>query len=304
MIEESEPQQSNYLEQLRPQMQNEQIGPGLTPPSELFHYTTAEGLLGILSTDSIWATNFRYVNDLTEFKYANDLLRGVLKEKLQGQEVNVRYVFQHIMESPDMLLAGADLYLACFCENGDLLSQWRAYGVRGGGYALGLKPTEVCLSQLNPRHTLHRVTYSEEQQLTLIRFLVDAYARDIDRCGESPSPVSYQQPAVYLADEAGPNRLRSSFEGTIGVLTVALAEAFVEIACCFKNPHFKEEREWRLVQRGLAVGGRLFDTNRAFRLEFRCAGTNIIPYVSIPLRLNLHGVHLGSCLFMSVAVRN
>ena len=32
---------------------------------------------------------------------------------------------------------GPHLYAFCFCEDGDLLSQWRGYGVLGRGYAVG-----------------------------------------------------------------------------------------------------------------------------------------------------------------------
>lgn len=38
-------------------------------PSELlYHYTSAEGVLGITSPDSLWATNIRYMNDSREFR--------------------------------------------------------------------------------------------------------------------------------------------------------------------------------------------------------------------------------------------
>jgi hypothetical protein len=37
-------------------------------PSELFHYTTAVGLSGIIESGCIWATHYGYVNDYAEFK--------------------------------------------------------------------------------------------------------------------------------------------------------------------------------------------------------------------------------------------
>ncbi len=35
----------------------------------LYHYTTAEGLQGIIKTKSIWASDYRFLNDATEFDY-------------------------------------------------------------------------------------------------------------------------------------------------------------------------------------------------------------------------------------------
>jgi|CXWL01.1.fsa_nt_gi archaellum component FlaF (FlaF/FlaG flagellin family) len=54
---------------------------------ELFHYTNAKGLIGIIESQSIWATDYRYLNDSTEIKfflqdYLSDLLRPISEEFL------------------------------------------------------------------------------------------------------------------------------------------------------------------------------------------------------------------------------
>ena len=40
------------------------------PPEILYHYTTQEGLLGIIKDKVIWATHTQYLNDQAEFSYA------------------------------------------------------------------------------------------------------------------------------------------------------------------------------------------------------------------------------------------
>jgi Protein of unknown function (DUF2971) len=289
MIEETEPQRGNYLERLRAQMASEQVGLVQGDPPMLYHYTASDGLLGIIETDSIYATNFRYVNDLTEFTYANDLLRNELSRTQDNQNIEVYGAFRHILQSPEMLLAGTDLYLACFCEDGDLLSQWRAYGSRGGGYALGFRASAANAHKMNPRKSLYRVTYDEEQQVRLLRFLVEAYKRDIIDSGSHLNLLSFQKPAIYPSDEPGSTGLKSGFGGSIGELTIELAQAFVELACGFKNSHFKEEREWRLVHRGHVA-----DSQGRFNIQFRTAGSAIIPYVKIELLTERDGLHPGS----------
>jgi hypothetical protein len=37
---------------------------------DLFHYTDANGLLGILRSRSLWATHFQSLNDTSEMHYA------------------------------------------------------------------------------------------------------------------------------------------------------------------------------------------------------------------------------------------
>ena len=54
---------------------------------ELFHYTNAKGLTGIIESQSIWATDYRYLNDSTEIKFflqycLSDLLRPISEEYL------------------------------------------------------------------------------------------------------------------------------------------------------------------------------------------------------------------------------
>src|SRR5690349_18151259 len=44
------------------------------PGSELFHYTTAGGLLGILQSNSVWATQATFCNDADETKHGLRLL--------------------------------------------------------------------------------------------------------------------------------------------------------------------------------------------------------------------------------------
>ncbi|HET8798761.1 MAG TPA: hypothetical protein VFO89_13795, partial [Thermoanaerobaculia bacterium] len=43
-------------------------------PSNLYHYTTADGLRGILTHGHIWATNVRYMNDRSELTYAREVV--------------------------------------------------------------------------------------------------------------------------------------------------------------------------------------------------------------------------------------
>ena len=51
------------------------------PPDLLFHYTNAGGLLGILSTSRIWATNYRFLNDSSEIAYGAAIFEAVVQER-------------------------------------------------------------------------------------------------------------------------------------------------------------------------------------------------------------------------------
>src|SRR5262245_10539375 len=53
-------------------------------PKALYHYTSQKGLLGILDSQALWATNLRYMNDSQEFQHALALAASVLHARAQG----------------------------------------------------------------------------------------------------------------------------------------------------------------------------------------------------------------------------
>lgn len=56
-----------------------------SPLTALYHYTTSNGLLGILDSDTLWASKIHYLNDSTEFELALSLATQVLREKLKAK---------------------------------------------------------------------------------------------------------------------------------------------------------------------------------------------------------------------------
>ena len=41
----------------------------------IYHYTNSEGLLGIIGTQSIWATDINFLNDFEEFSIGKKVIR-------------------------------------------------------------------------------------------------------------------------------------------------------------------------------------------------------------------------------------
>lgn len=62
---------------------------------ELFHYTNAKGLIGIIESQSIWATHYAYLNDSEE-------IRHFLKRHLPAllQNVGNKYLDKLITQDP------------------------------------------------------------------------------------------------------------------------------------------------------------------------------------------------------------
>ena len=131
---------------------------------ELYHYTTAIGLQGIISSNSLWATHFEYINDSQEFKgyfqhrlpailheciltpikesYNTDMLVKRRLDETGGLDASMKIIEDDLVEAITRALQTVyEPYFFSFsgatkqAPDDGLLSQWRGYG-SDGGYAI------------------------------------------------------------------------------------------------------------------------------------------------------------------------
>jgi hypothetical protein len=92
----------------------------------LYHYTSLEGLLGIIESKSIWATNVLYLNDASELNYSIDLPKGQVdefKDNIPNDKnwlgtLNFFDKFTRLFTSTEIL----GFFVCSFSEEEDLLS--------------------------------------------------------------------------------------------------------------------------------------------------------------------------------------
>jgi len=165
------------------------LGFNSDPPKTLWHYTTADGLLGILESASIYATQLGCLNDVSELRYAMHMVQNamrMLRARTPGDDPDRDYIFDLIDR-----VAGADtvptsdLYVACFSGKEDDLSQWRAYGGGENGYALAFQ-TQFLFSQhsivapVSYDHQLH-LEVAGEVAAAFLDFKLRGLKRGYDR---------------------------------------------------------------------------------------------------------------------------
>ncbi|HYX29779.1 MAG TPA: DUF2971 domain-containing protein [Pyrinomonadaceae bacterium] len=245
-------------------------------PRILYHYTDATGLLGMLKTHRLWATNRRFLNDPTETSYAAEVILEVTDGKQAESYLAKRIpnglrrkrvadqVRATIREIVSAYVNQDEHYLACFCENGDLLSQWRGYGSVGGGYAVGFVAEHLGLVQYQnvqkPEPIVQKVIYDPavQQRITLkwLKFIID-----------------WQNFCLESNERAKVDALDKGWLWFNWYLSQSLR--------CYKHPAYAEEAEWRVIQVGTAPEG-----GRAIQPNFRSGRRGIVEYVE----LNLPGV--------------
>jgi hypothetical protein len=57
-------------------------------PETLYHYTTQDGLLGILKDQSLWATHILYLNDSMEMRHTADIFKHALHDRTKASDKN------------------------------------------------------------------------------------------------------------------------------------------------------------------------------------------------------------------------
>lgn len=245
----------------------------------LYHYTTPEGLLGLLQERKIWATHFAYLNDTSEINYANSLLENAILERLEKASLIVAAILKSILKTPNGLSAMVEPYVACFCEDGDLLSQWRAYSGKGG-YALELLPRGIQVTMAGRGYTLHKIQYDEPKQKRLISAFLDKFCAALDACGSGCHPNEIGVPYIEERLVEGGVDLSFNLPEELGNICRVAIDKFAKIAPCLKNPKFRSEQEWRIIH----IEPK-FTRHANYELRFRTAGPLIVPYIELDLWL-------------------
>jgi hypothetical protein len=226
------------------------------PADFVYHYTNTSGLLGIISTGRLWATDIEFMNDAEELAYARatvlDDLRARSDEIVPPHEDSadgmraavLRNVASELEQSPQAQFSTTyHVYATCFCEKGDLLSQWRAYG-GDGGYAIGFR-TASLLEMSTPRGPVHftKVTYGLNDARPDLDAMIEEVAHNV-----------------------------AGFPGATG--NIRLMELVLPMVAAIKHPTFAEEQEWRLLSTSWGVPEALC---------FRPGSVGLVPYIEADL---------------------
>lgn len=221
----------------------------MSPNSNLYHYTSAEALLGIIGGGSIWASNINYLNDEKEYLYTVELLRPHL-EKLQSNTKNRALLDQLIrwIEKAE----GGPTYVTSLSSQPDILSQWRAY-CRNGGFSIGF--TRDGLQEIVKRCgvTLTQCVYDYTQQSEKIASFIDGLAGAISSKGQK------------VSDRKDAHQFYADY----------VYKQLILLANEIKHPAFQEEEEWRLVK--------LFVPANDPNLKYRAGNAMLVPYFEIDL---------------------
>lgn len=229
---------------------------------ELHHYTSLEALAGILSSNTLRATSFRYLNDTSEIHHLKEVMIGIVSRRMtqatqelfrrwgpskrppKHEEGDARRAVAalfvnglHAMLFDPHSPIQVEPFVTSFCSHGrdspyevehGLLSQWRAYG-KGAGVCIVFdwKALVSLLRQESKTHSYH--------QLALVDVVYNLDEEGVEHALEGVFEV-FADIAVGM--------LRNT-RHSLGEFDKLIA-TFAEAACRVKHRGFQEEREVRI----------------------------------------------------------
>lgn len=266
--------------------------------SELWHYTTATGVYGILTNQQLWATNISYLNDADEFtgffkrKLLEILKLGVRKgiqeslndpekkkyiNSLGGEEAFEKEICDNLLSSIRKTSLQLQTYVTSFCSpvaqksNDGLLSQWRGYGT-DGGYAV-----------VFDTQGLNKLLCEEQAEY----FYSFGHWGDVDYFDsdkDAHEEVIEWESAIINAAES---LVFENDEDMFLKKAEALFEPILALATRHKHGGFSEEAEIRIsviTSKDDSLPDGFVDDNdhrKKKRIDFRIQNGMLVPYLSL-----------------------
>lgn len=191
---------------------------------ECWHYTSMKSLINIfkdyieskddaINSFNLYASNIRFMNDSQEFEDGKSLYQS------QVSKSNYKRAYKKMNYN-------ADAYIISFCENGDLLSQWRGYGKESG--------ISFCFNEKIAMYQTYSEKTSEGKTENKTSFN-DAYTKPLPVIYNDDNKIEYFRKLEKLLNPC--DKHEESHLDILGALFIPYC----------KNKSFFEEREQRLV---------------------------------------------------------
>lgn len=217
----------------------------------VYHYTDANGLLGIIENNRLWASDVFFLNDPSETRFFPDFLFSTMENKKGGLTIQEQEIIDLLKRKLNNSRPSFQTLCISLSRSGDLLSQWRGYGNFGKGYAVEFQNTfELIHPQLG--------------------FFYDVCYGDMDISDFASDLLAI---------------MSKSFAKWQDDLVDDWARVIQALAIGFKDNSYAEEKESRIVVNYSEERDRGPDFSREAPLCFRARGSDIVPYIPLCLKL-------------------
>lgn len=255
----------------------------------IYHYTDINALKSILTTQKLWMTSHRFLNDTQEFAEGFGVLKKSIDTFMIQNKTHLKKSTKNAVDEMLKLLENTIVLSVSFSKVGDLLSQWRSYCPSVGGYAIGFDKSLLApkYEASNSFTLLEECRYDKEEKDRLANVFGKELLQGMD----------FRDRFLFSKRQSFYNTL---YHWLLYVISV-------------KNESFKEEQEVRLATyihkelltldiSGMDNGTHLADYSDGLniysqkRLNFRTKENILIPYYEYQLDIDaVKEIIIGPC---------
>ena len=234
----------------------------------IYHYTSSEGLLGILRDKTLWFTDTMGLNDSSEGNYIWEILEECLEGNYDEKfNTSIKALEKDSYEIDDDMKGTFEphsYFICSFSENQDSLQMWNYYtkNINSVGYNICFDRQHLIKSvkewDKNFEVTLCQVIYDKEKQKEWMKSALDLIYK-------------------YWKKHKKNYRLE---------LLSCLQYLFARVRIVFKHPSFANEQEVRLVVE--LAGSQFFDNLTTMpkqkEVKIRIVNNMFVPYLEVPFK--------------------
>lgn len=264
----------------------------------VYHYTSPEGLLGILNNQNVRFTDIRYMNDRSEgvyfikklieyieknksvFPHAETIVNSLLQENDYNEIKRLSVTNVKFKTNLNGKTKSARTFLFCTCTDPDLLNMWNYYVKNGAyqGYSIGFNVSSFLneLGNIFPNSQFvsiyyGKVLYSPKEQEDEIKNLLQTIENSAEQ---------------HLSSQ------KSATPNLMSLGEIYLKEYIDLYGVFFKHPKFSNEQEYRFVVEFDDYYKSIQDylTNnyedKTLNLDFCIKNGMLTPYLKIPYAYN------------------
>ena len=194
-----------------------------TPKKSLYHYTSREVFWLIMASESFLARHIMFSNDYEENMIGKKKIAQAMEQ------------MKSLLTEPESLP-----FMVCFCEEGDLLSQWRGYAREGVAmefdFSKGLYGLEdgfssyYCYTIMNQDCDTNYISKNINDEEVVVKAIASPYSVIYTESGEKIDN-NIEEKIKYIVEDTENNRQQN----VVGMIPY------------IKNNKFAEEKEYRLI---------------------------------------------------------
>lgn len=216
----------------------------------VYHYCSVEAFLNIIQSSTLWLSDVLKSNDSKEETWIREKINDKIEKLLTEIDLRALEAWQTWSQINNTL--SGTIYVSCFSQQKDCLSQWRGYAQDGQGMAIGF--SKEFLQILNRPYSLKfdRIIYKERIQNKFISKIVNENIKKMTRTG-------------------------------VGHAALELTSNYMLDFPLYKNPSFEDENEWRIILLSNPdhQGNGSFRDFKFLAPKFRVNNGSIISYIEM-----------------------